>query len=179
MPNSGAGDGVGVKQVLPHHSQSPLGHDVGENKDGTDVLAPCHVGAGDQERHDAAEQDGHDAGAHRQQNRIEQRHPQIGFCHPACEQVNGVDEGIAGYLPGQVGVDGDGVNVQGVLNDGHDGGDGGNGKDNAHQQQDHIVGLGKEGFRLIQPDGETAGGAFCGCFHGTSFRKGKRLWTAC
>ena len=79
----------------------------------------------------------------------------------------------------KVGVDGAGVNFQGVLNDGHDGGDGGNGKDNAHQQQDHIVGLGKEGFRLIQPDGETAGGAFCGCFHGTSFRKGKRLWTAC
>ena len=66
----GAGDGVGVKQILPHHGQGPLGHDVGEDKDGTDVLAPCHVGAGDQEGHNAAEENGNDAGAHRQQNRI-------------------------------------------------------------------------------------------------------------
>ena len=29
-----AGDGVGVKKVLPHHRQGPLGHDVGEDKDG-------------------------------------------------------------------------------------------------------------------------------------------------
>ena len=30
----GAGDGIGVEQVLPHHSQCPLGHDVGENENG-------------------------------------------------------------------------------------------------------------------------------------------------
>ena len=29
-----AGDGVGVEQVLPHHGQGPLGHDIGEDEDG-------------------------------------------------------------------------------------------------------------------------------------------------
>ena len=30
----GAGDGIGVEQVLPHHGQGPLGHDIGEDEDG-------------------------------------------------------------------------------------------------------------------------------------------------
>ena len=173
QPVGGAGDGVGVKQILPHHSQGPLGHDVGEDKDGTDVLAPCHVGAGDQEGHNAAEENGNDAGAHRQQNRIEQGRPQVGFRHAAGEQVNVVDDGIADCLAGQVGVDGAGMDFQGILHDGHDGGDGGDGEDNAHQQQDHVIGLGEKGLGLIQPDGEAAGGTFGSGFHGTSF--GKRV----
>ena len=31
---AGAGNGIGVKKVLPHHRQGPLGHDVGEDEDG-------------------------------------------------------------------------------------------------------------------------------------------------
>ena len=31
---AGAGNGIGIEKVLPHDRQSPLGHDVGEDKDG-------------------------------------------------------------------------------------------------------------------------------------------------
>ena len=97
----GAGDGVGVKKVLPHHGQRPLWHDIGENKDGTDVLAPCHVGAGDEEGHNATEQNGHDAGAHCQQEGVQQGRPQVGFCHPAGKEVDVVDGRKAGCLSGR------------------------------------------------------------------------------
>ena len=40
-----AGDGVGVEQVLPHHGQRPLGHDVGEDEDGAEVFAAGQVRA--------------------------------------------------------------------------------------------------------------------------------------
>ena len=70
-----AGDGVGVKQVLPHDSQRPLRHDIRENKDGAEILSPRKVGARDQKREQAAVEDGHKAGSDRQQHRIEQRRP--------------------------------------------------------------------------------------------------------
>ena len=45
-----------------------------------------------------------------------------------------------------MGVDGAGVDLEGVLHNGDDGGDGGDRQHDAHQQEDHVVGLGQEGL---------------------------------
>ena len=158
QPVGGAGDGVGVEQVLPHHGQGPLWHDVGEDEDGAQVLAPGQVGAGDQKGEQAAVEDGDHAGARRQPQGIQQRRPQVGPGQAAGEQVDVVDQGIAAGLAGEVGVDGAGVDLEGVLHNGHDGSHGGDGKHNAHQQQDDVVGLGEKGPELIEQDGRPAGG---------------------
>ena len=152
----GAGNGVGVKQVLPHHGQGPLGHDVGENENGRQILPPGQVRSRNEEGEEAAVEDGHNAGAHGQQHGVEQGVPQVGFRHAAGKQVRIVDGGEAGGHARQVGIDGTGMDLKGVLHNGHNGGHGGKGEDNAQQQQDHIVGLGKKGLDLVQQDGPFA-----------------------
>ena len=42
-----------------------------------------------------------------------------------------------------------GVDLEGILHNGDDGRYRGDGKDDAHQQQDNVMGLGKKGFDLI------------------------------
>ena len=137
----GAGDGIGIKQVLPHHGQGPLGHDVGKDKDGGQVFPPGQIGSGDQEGNQSAIKDRHQASADSQQNGVQQRRPQVGLGHAAGEKVGVIDGGIAGGLARQVGVDGTGVNFKGILHNGHNGRHGGKGQHNAQQQQYHIVGL--------------------------------------
>ena len=136
-----AGDGVGVEQVLPHHGQRPLGHDVGEDEDGAEVFAAGQVRARNEEGEQPAEHDGHHAGAHRQQHRVDERHPQVAHGKAAGEKVDVVDEGIAAGLTRQVGVDGARVDLEGILHDGDDGGDGGHRQHDAHNEQDDIMGL--------------------------------------
>ena len=152
-----AGDGVGVEEVLPHHGQRPLGHDVGEDEDGAEVLPPGQVGAGNEEGEHAAKQDGHHAGAHRQQHGVQQGRPEIGLCQAAGEEVHIVHHGVPRGLAGEVGVNGAGVDFEGVLHDGDDGGHGSHRQHNAHQHQDNVVGLGKKGLDLIEENGEPAG----------------------
>ena len=161
----GAGDGVGVEQVLPHHSQGPLGHDVGEDEDGAEVFPPGQVGAGDQEGEHSAEEDGHQAGAHGQIDGVQQGGPQVGLGQGAGEQVDVVHQGIAGGLAGEMGIDGAGVDLEGVLHNGHDGGDGGDGHHDAHQQQDHVVRLGQEGPEPVPEDGGPCGAGGRGLVH--------------
>ena len=151
------GDGVGVEQVLPHHGQGPLGHDVGEDEDGAEIFAPGHIRPGHQECEQAAEEDGHHTGPHRQQQSVQKRRPQVGHRQPAGEQVDIVDQGISLRPPGQIGVDGARVDLEGVLHDGHNRCHSGDGEHNAHQQQDHIVGLGEKGFDPVAPDRGPAG----------------------
>ena len=91
----GAGDRVTVEEVLPHDGQGPLRHDVGEDEDGTQILLELQVRAGDQECHDAAEDDGHDAGAHSQPDGVQQRRPQVGPGKFRGKQVSVVYNGIA------------------------------------------------------------------------------------
>ena len=136
-----AGDGVGVEQVLPHHGQRPLGHDVGEDEDGAEVFAAGQVRARNEEGKQPAKHDGHHAGAHRQQHRVDERHPQVAHGKAAGEKVDVVDEGIAAGLTRQVGVDGARVDLEGILHDGDDGGDGGHRQHDAHNEQDDIMGL--------------------------------------
>ena len=54
-------------------------------------------------------------------------------------------------------VDGAGVDFEGVFHDGDDGRDGGEGQNDAEQEQNHVVGLGKEGFDLVEGNGGFAG----------------------
>ena len=56
-----------------------------------------------------------------------------------------------------MGIDGTGVDLEGILHNGDDGRYRGDGKDDAHQQQDNIMGLGKKGFDLIAPHGGGIG----------------------
>ena len=93
------------------------------------------------------------AGAHGQIDGVQQGGPQVGLGQGAGEQVDVVHQGIAGGLAGEMGIDGAGVDLEGVLHNGHDGGDGGDGHHDAHQQQDHVVGLGQEGPEPVPEDG--------------------------
>ena len=82
---------------------------------------------------------------------------EVCLCHAAGEKVGVIDGRIAGRLPGQMGVDGTGVNFKGIFHDGDDRRDRGKGQDNAKQQQNDVVRLGKEGLDLIEDDGGPAG----------------------
>ncbi len=134
--------------------------------------------AGDEEGHNATEQNGHDAGADRKQNGIQQGGPQVGLGQRAGEQVGVIDQGVALGGAGQVSINGAGVDLEGILHDGNDRRYRGNGEHNAHEQQDDIVRLGKEGLDLIAPHGGGIGLQNCGLFHGMDHlcwgRKGKR-----
>jgi hypothetical protein len=55
-----------------------------------------------------------------------------------------------------VGVNGAGVDFEGVLHNGNDGGHGGHRQHNAHQHQNYIVWLGEEGLNLVEKDGGLA-----------------------
>ena len=147
---------IGIEHVLPHHGQGPLGHDVGENENGAQILPPGQIGPGDQEGEQTAEQNGHHTGAHRQQDGVPQGLPQVGPGQAAGKQVDVVHQGIAGNLSGEVGVDGARVDFEGILHDGHNGGHCGDRKDKAHQNQDHVVGLGEKGLDLIAPHNRCA-----------------------
>ena len=130
----GTGDGVGVKQILPHHSQRPLGHNVGENKDGAEVFPPCQIGSGNQKGENAAKQNGDDAGSYGQVDGIQQRNPQVLFCHSAGKEVDVIDQGEAAGFAGEVGIDGARMDGEGIFDDGDDGGDGGDGDHDAQHQ---------------------------------------------
>ena len=52
-------------------------------------------------------------------------------------------------LAGKVRVNGSGMDLEGIFHNGHHRGNGGDGHHDAHQQQDHIVGLGKKGQNLV------------------------------
>ena len=110
-----AGNGVGIEQVLPHDGERPLRHDVRENENGTQIFSPGKVGPRDQECEQTAVENGDDAGADGKQDGIEKRRPEVRLRHAAGEEVNIVDRGIAGGLPRQVGVDGAGVDFEGVF----------------------------------------------------------------
>ena len=56
-----------------------------------------------------------------------------------------------------MGVDGAGVDLEGILHDGDDRRDGGEGQNDTKQKQDDVVRLGKEGLDLIEDDGGPAG----------------------
>ena len=71
-------------------------------------------------------------------------------CQAAGEEVYVVYHGIARGLAGEVGVDGAGVDFEGVLHNGDDGGHGGHRQHNAHQHQNHVVGLGEKGLDLVE-----------------------------
>ena len=161
-----AGDGVGVKQVLPHDGQRPLRHDVRENKDGAQIFSPRKVGARNQKRKQPAVENGHHARADSEKHRIEKRRPQIRLCHAAGEKVGVVDGRIAGRLPGQMGVNGAGVNFEGIFHDGDDRRDRGEGQDNAKQQQNDVVRLGKEGLDLVEHNRRSACAEGSGSAHG-------------
>ena len=163
----GAGDGVGIEQVLPHHRQGPLRHDVGENENGAQVFPPGQVGAGDEEGKNAAEENGDHAGAHRQIHGVQQGCPQILFGHSAGEQVDVVHQGVAAGFACQVGINGAGMDAQGVLHNGHNGSHGGDGDHNAQHQQNHVVGLTEIGAQLVQPDPHGTGSERIVLFHGT------------
>ena len=49
------------------------------------------------------------------------------------------------------------MDLEGILHDGNDRCYRGDGEHNAHEQQDNIVRLGKEGLDLIEDDGGPAG----------------------
>ena len=72
-----------------------------------------------------------------------------------------------------MGIDGAGVDLEGILHDGNDGGYRGDGKHNPHEQQDDIMRLGKEGLDLIAPHGGGIGLQGCGFIHG---RVSPLLW---
>ena len=156
-PLGGSGDGVGVEHVLPDYRQSPLGHDVGEDENGTEVFAPGQIGAGDQKGEQATEYNGYHAGPHCQPDRVEQGGPQVDHGLIAGEQVDVVDHRIPRSLSGEVGVDGAGVDFKGVLHNGDDGGHRAEGEHDAHQQQDHVVGFGEKGFDFIPTHGGPIG----------------------
>ncbi len=151
----GAGDGIGVEQIAPHHGQRPLGHDVGEDENGADIFSPCHVGAGDQKSYGAAKHDGDCAGAHCQIDCVQQGTPQVGLGHLSGEQIHIVHCGIAADSAGQILVNGAGVDLKGILYDGNDRRHCGKGQHNAKEQQDHVIWLGEEGHDLIAPNTET------------------------
>ena len=65
-----------------------------------------------------------------------------------------------------MGVDGARVDLEGILHDGDDRRDGRKGQNDAEQQQDHVVRLGKEGLDLIENDGGLAGAKSRGLVHG-------------
>ena len=152
-----AGNGVGIEQVLPHDGERPLRHDVRENENRAQIFSPGKVGPRDQEGEQTAVENGDDAGADGEQDGIEKRRPEVCLRHAAGEEVNIVDRGIAGGLPRQVGVDGAGVDLEGILHDGDDRRDGGEGQNDAKQKQNDVVRLGKEGLDLIEDDGGPAG----------------------
>ena len=91
----------------------------------------AEVGARDEEGEEPAVDDRDKAAAHRQQHRVPQRRPEVGLGDVAGEEVYVVDYGIALALAGEVGVDGAGVDLKGVLHNGHDGRHGGDGQDDA------------------------------------------------
>ena len=161
-----AGDGVGVKQVLPHDGQRPLRHDVRENKNGTQIFSPRKVGSRDQKREQPAVENGHHAGADSEKHRIEKRCPQICLGHAAGEKVCVVDGRVAGRLPSQMGIDGSGVNFKGILHDSDDRRDRGEGQNNAKQQQNDVVRLGKEGLDLVEHNRRSACAEGSGSAHG-------------
>ena len=148
----GAGHGVGVEHVLPDDSQCPLGHDVGEDEDGTQILFPCQVRAGHQESHDAAEEDGDDAGSYCQPDRVDKRRPQVGLRQFGGEEVNAVHQGVARSLSREMRIDGTGMDLEGILDDGDDRGEGREGEDDTHQNKDHVMRLGEVGPDLIPAD---------------------------
>ena len=148
----GAGDLGAPEQVLPHHRQRPLGHDVGEDEDGAQILAKRHIGAGDEEREGAAVENGNDAGAHGKVYRVDQRRPQIRLGELAGKEVGVVDDRPAGGLTRQMRVNGAGVDLERILHNGDNGRDGGDCQDNAQHQQDDIVRLGEKGLYLVPPD---------------------------
>ena len=65
------------------------------------------------------------------------------------------------------------MDLEGILHDGNDRCYRGDGEHNAHEQQDNIVRLGKEGLDLIAPHGGGIGLQSCGLFHG---RESPLLW---
>ena len=145
----GSGDRIGVKEVLPHHGQRPLGHDVGEDENRAEVLPPGQIGAGDQKGEHTAEENGHHAGPNGQIQRVQQGAPQVGFGQVTGKEVDVVDQGVTADLAGKVRVNGSGMDLEGIFHNGHHRSNGGDGHHDAHQQQDHIVGLGKKGQNLV------------------------------
>ena len=137
----GAGDGVGVEDVLPDDGERPLGHDVGEDEDGAEVFLPREIGARDEEGEEPAVDDRHEAAAYRQEYRVPQRRPEVGLCDVAGKEVYVVDYGIALAFAGEVRVYGAGVDFKGVLHNGHNGRHGGDGQDDAQEQEYDVVRL--------------------------------------
>ena len=153
----GAGDGVGVEEVLPHDGESPLRHDVGEDKDAAQVFAEGQVRPRDEEGHDAAEEYGHNAGAHAHEQGVYQRGPEVGLCQVACKEVYVVDERVSLGLAGEVGVYGAGVYRYGVLDYGRDRREGCDGHYYAHKQEYDVVGLREVGLEPVEEYGRPAG----------------------
>ena len=158
-----AGNFRGIKQILPHDRKGPLRHDVGEDENGAQILSPGQVRAGDEKGEDAAIENGDHTGAHGEKHRVPKRFPQVGPGQLAGEEVGIVDDGPAAGLLGQMGVDRAGVDLERVLHDGDDRRDGGHRQHDAQQEQDHVIGLGKEGFDLVP------------CDRGRTCHKGRRV----
>ena len=144
-----SGDRVGVEKILPYHCQRPLGHDIGEDENGAEILPPGQIGAGDQKGEHTTEENGYHAGPNGQIQRIQKGAPEVRFGQVAGKQVNIVDQGVTADLAGKVGVNGSGMNLKCILHNGHHRGDGSDGHHDAHQQQNHIMRLGKKGNDLV------------------------------
>ena len=151
----GSRDRIGVKEVLPDYGKGPLRHDVGENKNGADITLTGQVGPRNQESHDSAKEQSHHAGSHRQQKGVGQRYPEVGFGQAAGEEIHVVHQRVSRRFLGKELVDGPLMNLEGVLDNGHNRQYRGDGQNHGHQDQDDVMGKRKKCFELIQPDPEN------------------------
>ena len=78
----------------------------------------------------------------------------------------------------EVGVDGAGMDLEGILDDGDDGCDRCEGQHDAQKQKDDIIGLGKVGLELVQQDRTFARPQGGGLVHGTLLFRDGAPWKA-
>lgn len=67
------GDNVRVEHILPHYRQSLLGHNVREDENRAEILAPSQVDAGDEKGENTAKQNGRHTGICLQQYYVQKQ----------------------------------------------------------------------------------------------------------
>ncbi len=132
---------IGVEYVLPAHSQRPLRHDVGKDENRAQIFPALHICPCDQVSKDAAVQDRNHTGQHRQEKCVQERFPEIGSRKPARKQIGIVDHGVSAGLFCQIGINGAGVNLEGIPDNGNDRQKRGDRADNAKDQQNDAGGI--------------------------------------
>ena len=173
-----AGNSIGVEKILPNYSQCPLGHDIGENEDGAQIAPESQICPGDQKGENTAIDNGNDTGPNTQFDRIPQRFPEVLFGHLAGKQINIVNDCVSLCFTGKVSINGAGMDCQSVLHNSHNRSYGGYGKNNTHQQQNDIVGLGQKGYEPVVQNRSPTGFYCILIFHETLLSGKTRLRTS-